>query len=131
MNWEKILKGEMEEYAPNETDDSFTSMPNLAYITLPDYDESYYWISDDENSRATVAFDEENEVIIIPNFEVSLRVREKGMASQYLHEMIDDLHSNFGHYPVQAIDVDNHAIGFWKKMQNQGVIDGWTQGRTL
>jgi Cu-Zn family superoxide dismutase len=125
------LRGEMEEYAPNETDDSFTSMSNLAYITLPDYDESYYWISDDENSRATVAFDEENEVIIIPNFEVSLRVRGQGMASQYLHEMIDDLHSDFGYYPVQVIDVDNHAIGFWEKMQNQGVIDGWTQGRTF
>ena len=126
-----VLRGEMEEYAPNETDDSFTSMSNLAYITLPDYDESYYWISDDENSRATVAFDEENEVIIIPNFEVSLRVRGQGMASQYLHEMIDDLHSDFGYYPVQVIDVDNHAIGFWEKMQNQGVIDGWTQGRTF
>jgi hypothetical protein len=125
------LRGEMEEYPPNETDDSFTSMSNLAYITLPDYDESYYWISDDENSRATVAFDEENEVIIIPNFEVSLRVRGQGMASQYLHEMIDDLHSDFGYYPVQVIDVDNHAIGFWEKMQNQGVIDGWTQGRTF
>lgn len=127
----EILKGEMEEYAPNETDDSFTSMPNLAHTTLPNYDKSSYWISDDGNSRATVAFDEENEVIIIPNFEVSLRVRGQGMASQYLHEMINDLHSDFGNYPVQVIDVDDHATGFWEKMQNRSVIDGWTQGRIL
>ncbi len=122
------FEGEMEEYAPNETDDGFTSMSNLAYITLPDYDESYYWISEDENSRATVAFDPENEVILIPNFEVSLRVRGQNMASEYLGEMIDDLHSDFGYYPVQVSDVDNHAIGFWEKMQSQGLIDGWSKG---
>ena len=60
----------MSEYADNNTDDSFTSMPNLAHISLPDYEESYYWTSADGNSRATVAYDKENEVILIPNFEV-------------------------------------------------------------
>ena len=122
------MEGEMEEYAPNETDDSFTSMSNLSYITLPDYDESYYWISDDENSRATVAFDPENEVILIPNFEVSLRVRGQKRASEYLEQLIEDSHSEFGYHPVQIVDVDNHAVGFWEKMENQGAIDGWTQG---
>ena len=120
------FNGEMEEYAYGDVDDGFTSMSNLAHISLPDYEESYYWTSVDGNSRATVAYDEDNEVIIIPNFEVSLRVRGKKMAHKYLEEIIDDTYRDG--YSVQVTDVDNHAIGFWEKMQSQGLIESWTQG---
>ena len=122
----KPFRGEMDEYPFEEVDNSFTSMPNLAYITLPNYEEAYYWISADGNSRATVAYDDENEVIIIPNFEVSQRVRGQKRAHQYLEELIDDAYRDG--YPVQVTDVDNHAIGFWEKMQTQGLIEGWSQG---
>ena len=120
------FNGEMSEYADKNTDDSFTSMSNLAHISLPDYEESYYWTSADGNSRATVAYDKENEVILIPNFEVSLHMRGKKMAHKYLEELIDDAYQEG--YPVQVIDVDNHAIGFWEKMQSQGLIEGWSKG---
>ena len=120
------FNGEMSEYADKDTDDSFTSMSNLAHISLPNYEESYYWTSADGNSRATVAYDEENEVILIPNFEVSLHMRGKKMAHKYLEELIDDAYQDG--YPVQVIDVDNHAIGFWEKMQSQGLIEGWSKG---
>lgn len=120
------FNGEMSEYADKNTDDSFTSMSNLAHISLPDYEESYYWTSADGNSRATVAYDEENGVILIPNFEVSLHMRGKKMAHKYLEELIDDAYLDG--YSVQVIDVDNHAIGFWEKMQSQGLIEGWSKG---
>ena len=124
----ETFKGEMEEYPSQEIDNSFTSMPNMAYITLPNYEEAYYWTSADGNSRATVAYDDEKEVIVIPNFEVSQRVRGQKRASEYLEQLIEESHSEFGYYPVQIVDVDNHAVGFWEKMENQGAIDGWTQG---
>ena len=120
------FNGEMSEYADKNTDDNFTSMSNLAHISLPDYEESYYWTSADGNSRATVAYDEENGVILIPNFEVSLHMRGKKMAHKYLEELIDDAYLDG--YSVQVIDVDNHAIGFWEKMQSQGLIEGWSKG---
>ncbi len=120
------FNGELEEQAYGDVDDSFTSMPNLSHISLPDYEESYYWTSADGNSRATVAYDDDNMVIVIPNFEVSLRMRGKKLAHKYLEELIDDAYLDG--YAVQVTDVDDHAIGFWKKMQNQGLINGWSKG---
>ena len=40
-------------------------------------------------------------------------MRGKKMAHKYLEELIDDAYQDG--YPVQVIDVDNHAIGFGKK----------------
>ena len=127
------FNGEVYENAGSlNVNESFEDLRNMRYVSFPRYtdellDSSLIWESDDGNARGIMSYDAE--VIQIPNFEISKKVRNTGKAREYLLEMIENAKEEYGgDFEIQVIDVDKRAEGFWQKMLDEKIIDGWNRG---
>ena len=82
------FNGEVYENAGSlNVNESFEDLRNMRYVSFPRYtdellDSSLIWESDDGNARGIMSYDAE--VIQIPNFEISKKVRNTGKAREYL-----------------------------------------------
>ncbi len=125
-----VVKAPLYEY-PEDIDDAdddlrFTMMPDMRRIglTYPDDEyegEPYYWQSFDEKAKGTMH--PEDGDAIIDMFEIAQELRGKGLAVDYLREMIEEAHNEYGDRPIKVPVVNPDVVGFWNKMKERGVVD--------
>ena len=126
--WE-VVKAPLYEY-PEDIDDAadylrFTMMPDMRMVSLkfPEDEnegEPYYWQSLDENAKGTI-YPEDGDTIV-DMFEIAQDLRGKGLARNYLEEMIEDAHEEYGVRPIKVPVMNPDVVGFWNKMKEREVI---------
>lgn len=123
-----LLKAPLYEYPEdidNDDDGRFTMMPDMRKVGLnyPDDEyegEPYYWQSFDEKAKGTMHPEDGDAVIDM--FEIAQEIRGKGLAQDYLREMIEEAHDEYGDKPIKVPTINPGVEGFWSKMKERGVV---------
>ena len=131
-----VVKAPLYEYPEDIDDDDditlpkpgvgFTMMPDMRLVGLnypnDEYEgEPYYWQSLDEKAKGTMH--PEDGDAIIDMFEIAQELRGKGLAQNYLEEMIEEAHEEYGDKPIKVPVMNPDVVGFWNKMKERGVVE--------